>query len=92
MRTEYSILKIQSYGALVNNDGSTYSYNANEICQLKIVNGNTTEFFTDGSKILRSLDSELDIWYNYGVEGIHGINSKERGRNFGRKYYHERIK
>ncbi|WP_438848863.1 RHS repeat domain-containing protein [Anaerocaecibacter muris] len=68
-------LEWDKYGPLTGFENiASYRYNAQGIRIAKTVNGKTTKFFLDGTKIVRSvIDNEEDIWYNYGVNGIQGI-------------------
>ncbi len=64
-----------------------YKYNINGLRISKKANNKTTEFFYDGTKLVRSfIDKGRDIWYNYGINGIQGITVKEAGASTSTEY------
>ncbi len=76
------LLTWDKYGMLtVFGDDVVYAYNGDGIRVAKMVDGVTTKFFLDGAKILRSvIDNGTDIWYNYTVDGIHGLSVTKDGK------------
>lgn len=51
----------------------TYTYNASGIRTSKTVNGTTTKYYLDGSKILAEKTNSNTIYYHYSVDGIAGF-------------------
>jgi RHS repeat-associated protein len=61
------------YRNLVSCDNTTYTYNAGGIRTTKVVDGVITKYYLNGNKILREDKAGSVINYNYGVDGIVGL-------------------